>query len=352
MSQPTRSATVVALALALTGCANGGGSSTGTGESPASATSPDSATVTIYSGRSEDLVAPLLEQVEQATGTKVDVRYGDTAALAAQLLEEGNRTPADIFFSQDAGALGAVAKAGMLQPLDAQVTGSVLPGYADERGRWVATSARARVIAYHPNSAPEAENFTSVDEVLDPAYKGKVGFAPTNASFHSFVTALRVAKGENGAREWLTRFKQNDPQAYERNGAVLGAVDSGEVSLGLINHYYWHELVAEKGAHAVTAKIRFLGADDPGALINVAGAGVLAASDAKVAATAVLAYLVSKPAQQYFADETAEYPVVAGVSTTRHQLPDLAQLDGSSVDLAALDSLQATLAMLGEVGLT
>ncbi len=357
MSLITRSALLATAAL-LSAC--GGATATdsaSTGSASAASESSSSASggqgsVTTYPGRNEELVAPLLEQIEAATGTEIEVRYGDTSALAAQLLEEGERSPADIFFSQDAGALGAVTKAGLFAPLDPASLSAVPTRFQDPQGRWVATSARARVIAYNPEQAPEAAEFTSVDAVLDPAYRGKVGFAPTNASFHAFVTALRVAKGEDGAKQWLTRFKDNDPQAFEKNGAVLAAVDSGEVSLGLINHYYWHELVAEKGADAVNAQIRFLGADDPGALINVAGVGVLASSDAADQAQKVVAYLLSRPAQQYFADETAEFPVIEGVQTTKHDLPTLAELTGSSVDLGSLDSLETTLALLDEVGLT
>ena len=122
---------------------------------------------------------------------------------------------------------------------------------------------------------------TTVDAVLDPKYKGRIGFAPTNASFQSFVTALRVTKGEDGAKEWLEAFKANEPKAYDNNILVLDAVDAGQVALGLVNHYYWYERVAEKGADAVKAKIHFLGADDPGALINVAGVGILAGSPQK-----------------------------------------------------------------------
>lgn len=341
----------LAASLALAACGSsdsGGGASGGAGGESAS----QGGTVTVYSGRNEELVGPLLEQIESKTGTKVEVRYGGSSELAAQILEEGDGSPADVFFSQDAGALGALAKEDRLAELPDSVTGAVLDGYADQGKHWVATSARARVIAYDPKTAPEAAELTSIDTVLDPKYKGKVGFAPTNASFHSFVTALRVQRGEDAAKQWLTRFKANEPKAYEKNGAVLAAVDSGEVSLGLINHYYWHELVAEKGADKVNAKIRFLGGDDPGALINVAGAGVVKSSDQQAAATKVVEFLVSKDAQQYFADETAEYPVVEGVTTDEHQLTPLTELKGSSVDLNQLDSLDATLAMLDEVGLT
>lgn len=335
------------LALAACGSAGPGASPADGGSSASSAEA-----LTIYSGRNEQLVGPLLEQIEQATGAKVEVRYGESSALAAQLLEEGKNSPADVFFSQDAGALGALAAQGLLTPLAATTTGSVLPGFADKDRRWVATSARARVVAYDPAQAPEAAQLSTIDAILDPRYAGKIGYAPTNASFHSFVTALRVAKGEAGAKEWLTTFKANDPVAYDKNGAVLAAVDSGDIALGLINHYYWHELVSEKGKDAVNARIRFLGTDDPGALVNVAGAGIVGSSDQADAAADVVAFLVSAQAQQYFADETAEYPVVAGVTTTKHELTPLHELTRSSIDLNQLDSLEKTLALLDEVGLT
>ncbi|HEY7717462.1 MAG TPA: extracellular solute-binding protein, partial [Pedococcus sp.] len=234
-------AAVTALAvLAATAC--GGGD----GQEPLS----DDALV-VYSGRNENLVGPVLDKLEKATGVEVQVRYGGSSELAAQLLEEGENTKADLFFSQDAGALGALGKADRLETLEPATTGKVLDGFADPEGHWVATSARARVVAYDPKQVPEAQTWTTVDEVLDPRYKGKIGYAPANASFQSFVTALRVTKGEDGAKKWLEAFKANEPKAYDNNILVLDAVDSGQVGLGLINHYYWYERVAEKGASAV-----------------------------------------------------------------------------------------------------
>ena len=332
------------LALTMAACGQDSGEE---GEEPLSDDS-----LVIYSGRNETLVGPLLDKLEAATGIDVQVRYGGSSELAAQLLEEGDGTKADLFFSQDAGALGALAKAGRLETLPAATTAKVQEGFADAEGHWVATSARARVIAYDPAQAPEVTEMTSVDSVLDPKYKGKVGFAPTNASFQSFVTALRVSKGEDGAKEWLEAFKANEPKAYDNNILVLDAVDSGQVAMGLVNHYYWYERVAEKGADAVNAKIHFLDSDDPGALINVAGVGILAGSSQSEAATKAIDFLLSPEGQQYFADETAEYPVVAGVTSTKHDLVPLDQLDGLAIDLNALDSLEQTLALLDEVGLT
>lgn len=306
----------------------------------------------IYSGRNENLVKGVLQQLEETSGIDVQVRYGSSSELAAQLLEEGEGTKADLFFSQDAGALGALAKAGRLDVLPQATLDAVEDGFADEGGTWVATSARARVIAYDPAQAPETTEMTTVDAVLDPRYKGKVAFAPTNASFQSFVTALRVTKGEDGAKEWLEQFKANEPKAYDNNILALDAVDSGQAALGLVNHYYWYERVAEKGAAGVKAKIHFLDADDPGALVNVAGAGVIAGSPQKEAALKAVDFLLSEEGQRYFADETAEYPVVPGIESTKHDLVPLSDLTRASIDLNQLDSLETTLALLDEVGLT
>jgi iron(III) transport system substrate-binding protein len=306
--------------------------------------------VTIYSGRNENLVAPLLDQLEAAVGTDVEVRYAGSSELSAQLLEEGERTDADLFLSQDAGALGALANADRFVELPADLLDRVQPRFRDAEGRWVATSARARVLAYDPAQAPEVADMSSIDDLLDERYRGLIGYAPTNASFHTFVTALRVDRGEDGAREWLEAFADLDPQAYEGNNPVLDAVDGGQVAIGLINHYYWYARVAEEGADAVDARIHFLGADDPGALVNVAGVGVLAGSDAEESALAAVEFLLSDEAQQYFADTTAEYPVVDGVASTTHDLAPLA--DGLAIDLNSLDSLGETLALLDEVGLT
>ncbi len=309
-------------------------------------------TLVIYSGRNESLVGPLLERLEDVTGIPVAIRYGTSSEMAAQLLEEGEGTDADLFFSQDAGALGALAKAGRLTSLDEKTTSAVSERFRDTDGHWVATSARARVLAYDPEQVPDIASVHSVDAVLAPQWKGKVGYAPTNASFQAFVTALRVTRGEDGARSWLEQFKATDPQAYGNNLQVLDAVDSGDIALGLINHYYWFERVAELGADKVNAKIHYLDSDDAGALINVAGVGVLQGSDQSEAALEAVEFLLSEEAQQYFADTTAEYPVVEGITSTEHDLIPLEELRSPTVDLNDLDSLDVTLKMLDEVGLT
>ncbi len=333
----TRSSALVVAALTVVATLTGCGSD---------------ADLVIYSGRSEELVGPLIEDMEEQLDVTIDVRYGDSAELAAQLLEEGEATEADLFFSQDAGALSALAQEGRLSTLDEQVLAVVDDHYQDPEGRWVATSARARVVTYDPAQAPEATDFDSVDDLLDESYRGEIGFAPTNASFQSFVTAMRITRGEDGARQWLEDFSALEPATYENNVAVLEAVDEGEISLGLINHYYWYQLQEELGAEAVNAKIHYLDSDDAGALVNVAGVGVLESSEATGLAADAVEFLLSEEAQQYFADETAEYPVREGVESTTYDLVPLDQVDGAQIDLNDLASLDETLELLDEVGLT
>jgi iron(III) transport system substrate-binding protein len=166
------------------------------------------------------------------------------------------------------------------------------------------------------------------------------------------VTALRVLEGEDAARDWLTAFAANDAVAFESNDLVLQAVNDGQIAMGLINHYYRYALAADIGEDAVSAELHYVTGEDPAGLVNVAGVGVLAQSDASEAALAAAEFLLSEEAQQYFADETAEYPVVDGVTSTVHELPPLDSLQGPDIDLSELASLEETLALLQEVGLS
>lgn len=310
----------------------------------------DSALV-IYSGRNEKLVKPILDKLEKAVGTEVEVRYGDSAELAAQILEEGDRTKAGMFFSQDAGALGALSKEGMLQKLPQATLDKVDTAYKGGEGDWVGLSGRVRVIAYNPDKVTEDEVPDSVHDVVKPEWKDKVGIAPTNPSFQAFVTGMRVLEGDDATREWLKALKDNGAKTYAHNLATLDGVEAGEVSLGLVNHYYWYERVAEKGEGKVGSKLHFLPGKDPGALINVAGAGVLKDSGQNETAQKAVDFLLSKEAQTYFADKTMEYPLAAGVTSTVEDLPPFDSLQSPDIDLGKLDSVQETQAMLQDVGL-
>jgi iron(III) transport system substrate-binding protein len=327
-----------ALALTLAAC---GGDGAGEGS-----------TLTIYSGREEELVAPLLEMYEQQSGTNVEVRYADSAELAATIAEEGDNSPADVFFAQDPGSLGAVEEEGLLAELPEDALERVDERFRDPNSRWVGTSGRARVIAYNTDELSEAEVPDSVSELTDPKWKGKIGFPPTNASFQAFVTAMRLTQGEDETREWLEGIQANEPKLYERNTPVVEAVAAGEIQLGLVNHYYLY-LVKEENPEAAVAN-HYLAGDDPGALVSVAGVGILDGADDEDAARDFVDFLLSEEGQRFYVDEAeeAEYPLIEGVEP-KEGLPALDSIQGPDVDLSEFGrELERTLELLNEVGFT
>lgn len=305
-------------------------------------------TLTIYSGRSESLVAELFTQFTAQTGIELNVRYGDSGELASLILTEGNASPADLYFSQDAGGLGAVGEAGLLAALPNDVLEQVDERFRSTSGQWVATSGRVRVVVYNPDLVPTPP--AGIDDLVDPQWKGKIGFAPNNASWQSFVTALRVIRGEDAAREWLQGFAANKPVAYEKNGVVRDAVNTGEVSLGLVNHYYLYEKIAAEGADAVVAKNHYFTNGDVGGLVNIAGIGMVASTKKQAAALVLVRFLLSAQGQQYFAMKTFEYTMAAGV-VPNSNLPNFAELNPPALDLSDLSSIEATQQLLEEAGL-
>jgi iron(III) transport system substrate-binding protein len=302
----------------------------------------------VYSGRAEALVGPILARFEEATGLGVSVKYGDTAELAALLAEEGDRSPADVYFAQDAGALGAVSDEGLLEALPADLLEKVDVRFRSPGGEWIGISGRARVIAYNPDNVDEADLPGSVLDLTGEEWEGRVGWAPTNGSFQAFVTALRQLEGEDGAREWLEGMLDNGVQEYPNNNSIVAAVAEGEIDIGLVNHYYLYGFIRDQG-DGFNARNHFTRNGDAGSLVNVAGVGVLASSDNKDAARALVAFLLEEEAQHYFSEETFEYPLVTGIEPDS-RLPSLADLNPPDLDLGDLHDLQGTLALLRDSG--
>lgn len=306
-----------------------------------------SGTLTIYAGRSEELVGPLIERFESETGVTVEVNYAGTTDLAATILEEGDASPADVFFAQDAGALGAIAAEGRLATLPATTLDRVDQRFRSDDDQWVGVSGRARVVVYDTRIHEDADLPTSIEDFTDPAWKGKIGWAPTNSSLQSFVTAFRVLKGDDAARAWLEGIVANEPKVYEGNGAVLAAVAAGEVEVGFINHYYLLQALSEQASFPVAN--HFLDGADPGSLINVAGAGILTTAPNPVAAQAFVDFLLREESQQYFATETYEYPLIEGVAADP-VLPPLTEIASPDIDLSDLSDLEGTLQLLQVAG--
>jgi iron(III) transport system substrate-binding protein len=338
---PRMFAIPLVLALLLGACGDDGGSAEDDGGG-------GSADLVIYSGRNEELVGPLIERFEESSGIDVEVRYGDTAEMAAQILEEGDNSPADVFFGQDAGALGALAAEGRLVPLAERQLGLVADGLKDDDGEWVGVSGRSRVVAYSTERVTEADLPASILDFTDPKWKGRLGWAPTNGSFQAFVTALRVLIGEDAARAWLEGIDANGTVAYDNNIAVVEAIAAGEIDAGFVNHYYLYQFLADDPDYPVANKV--YGGGDPGALVNVAGVGLLGTADDVEEANAFIDFLLSTEAQTYFAEETYEIPLADGVPP-HEGVPTLDQLQPPDLDLNDLDDLAGTLELLAAVGL-
>jgi iron(III) transport system substrate-binding protein len=304
--------------------------------------------LTIYSGREEELVAPLFDIFTEETGIEVEVRYGDSAELAATIAEEGANSPAAVFFAQDPGSLGAVES--LLAELPPGILDRVDPRFRDDEGRWVGTSGRSRVIAYNTEALSEDEVPDSVFDLIHPRWKGRIGIAPTNASFQAFVTAMRLSEGDERTRQWLLDLKELEPKEYEKNTPIVEAVAAGEIALGLVNHYYLY-LVKQEQPDAPVAN-HFLEAGDPGALVSVAGAAVLSSSDQEDDARRFVEFLLSDSGQRFYVEEAeeAEYPLVEGIEP-KEGLPPLAELEGPDVDLTSFGAEhEATIELLRETG--
>lgn len=303
--------------------------------------------LTVYSGRSEEFIAPFFAQWESQSGIKLNIRYGDSAELAAQILEEGSNSPADLFLSQDAGSLGAVAEAGLFTQLSAEVASAIPAQYVAANRNWVGVTGRARVFAYAPDRVKSLP--LSVADLTKSEYKNQVGIAPTNASFQAFVTALIENKGANFAKSWLKALQANGVKIYAKNSAIVEAIDKGEISIGLVNHYYIWE-VSEGLGRAINVQNGFFAPGDLGNLINVSGAGVLSSSKKYKAAEDLINFLTSAATQAKFVSDTHEYALISGAPSPEG-VPALDQIGAPSVDLAALKNIKATQDLLIEVGL-
>jgi iron(III) transport system substrate-binding protein len=304
----------------------------------------------IYSGRSEALVGPIIEQFASATGIDVQVRYGSTSEIAATILEEGANSPADVFFAQDPGGLGAVANAGLFAPLPEELITQVPERFRSPEDLWIGISGRARVIAYNTGTVDPATLPADIYDLIDPQWSGRIGWAPTNGSFQAMVSAMRVVWGDEKTRTWLEGIQANQPIVFEGNTPIVEAVGAGEVDIGLVNHYYLYRFLREQG-DSFGARNHFLTGGGPGSLIMISGAGRMASGPNEQNALRFLQFMLSTPAQQYFATATSEYPLVEGVVTPAG-LPPLTELEAAAldIDMAALEDLQGTIALIRDAG--
>ena len=329
----------------VSGCVSGAPDASGTA---LSAPPMASGEVVLYSGREESLVAPLLVKFTAATGIVVKVKYGSTAELAATLLEEGSRSPADVFWAQDPGGLGAVAAADLLATLPQTTLGLVPMNFRSARGDWVGVSGRARVVVYNTNKVQPADLPPDMWGFTEPQWMGRIGWAPGNGSFQVMVTAMRKLWGEDKTRAWLQAMIANDAKEYPKNTPLVQAVANGEIEVGFTNHYYLLQISKEAGTGLAAANY-FLPDGGPGSLVMVAGVGQLATAPNSANAQRFIEYLLEPAAQGYFAQDTFEYPLIAGVEIAPGLQP-LANLNIAALGVGDLIDTRGTVDLLQDVG--
>jgi iron(III) transport system substrate-binding protein len=343
-SRLTRAAALVAVIAAAAACGDDDGNSSE--EFDAS-----DAGVVIYSGRGEELIQPILDDFEDETGIDVAVRYGNSADLALLIEEEAaaGNTQADVFLSQSPGSTGFLEQNDRLGTIPEATLQLVPETVRDDGGKWIGFSGRQRVLVYDTETVPENELPDSVFDLTAPEWEGRIGVAPSNGSFQDFVTAMRATEGDDVTMQWLEDLAANDPLTYDGNSAIVAAVGRGEVPVGLVNHYYHYRAVAEDPSHS-TANHQFA-PGDPGAILIVTGAATLADSDRPRTAAALIDFLLSDSGQQYFAQETFEYPLAIGQQPAA-DVPPIEFSDVSGVDYEALGGdLSETRQMIADAGL-
>jgi iron(III) transport system substrate-binding protein len=335
---------ILATAVALAAC----GSSSSTSSTSGSATT--GATITLYNGQHEQTTARLVAGFEKQTGIRVKVRSDDEDVLGNQIIQEGGSSPADVFYTENTPVLEDLQEKGLLAPLSASTLAAVPAKYSSPQGDWVGVSARVSVLVYNTSLIKSSELPSSILELAQPQWKGKVGFAPSETDFQPLVTAITKLDGVAAAEKWLKGLQANS-KVYPDNETVVAQVNNGESAVGIINHYYWYRLRDEIGQSAIHSALHYYAPHDPGYLLNVSGAAVLKSSKQQAAAQKFVAFIVSKAGQEILAhSHSYEYPIGSGVLTAQPLKP-FDQLQPAPVTIEDLGNGHAPLELEQKLGL-
>ena len=323
----------IALGMTVAACGSGGGGDR----------------LVVYSGRTQNLISPLLNQFAEETGISIDVRYDDSANLALLIDEEGERTPADVFISQSPGSVGFLDERGRLSPLPDDILAEVPEGDAAQDGSWVGLSGRVRTLVYNSEMVDPEGLPDSVLDLTASEFAGEVALAPTNGSFQDFVTVLRQELGDDEAQAWLEGMAAGNPPTYDNNTSIVEAVGRGEVPMGLVNHYY--AFVAKDSDPDLPVENHYFPDGDFGSTLLVTAASIVDSSGRPEEAARLVEFLLSPEAQRFFSDETFEFPLASGAEAN-DALPSFDDINKTRVDLGELGGgLAATTEMIDESGL-
>ncbi len=342
---PVLSALLVSAGLALAGLLL---SACGTISDRSSSRSD--AAITLYNGQHEQTTAALVAAFERQTGITVNVRSGDEATLGNQILQEGTSSPADVFYTENTPVLEALREKGMLSPVSPSTLAAVPSRYDSAQGDWVGVSARVSVLVYNSTQIAASQLPSSILDLAERRWKGKVGFAPSETDFQPLITSIVKRDGRATAEAWLKGLQANG-KIYPDNETVVAQVNNGESAVGPINHYYWYRLRAEVGRGGMHSAVHYYAPGDPGDLVDVSGAAVLKSSSHQAAAQAFLAFLVSRSGQETIAhSDSYEYPLRLGVEPAPGLRP-FAQLRPAPLTPGELGDGSEALALEQKLGL-
>src|SRR3712207_1690997 len=322
---------VLLSALAATGCSG-----------------DDGPKLVVYNAQHEQLLEEIAPKFEEKTGIEVELRNGSDPELAAQLIQEGEDSPADVFLTENSPAMSAVEREGLFTTLDEEAIAPIPQQYRPESGLWTGFVARSTVLVYNTDAVQPEDLPDSILELADPTYAGMVSFSPTGADFQAIVAAVLHLEGEDATREWLAGLEANGT-VYDGNNVVLESVNSGESDIGIVYHYYWYRDQKESGENSDSSDQYFFDDQDPGAFLSISGAGVLAGGENPDEAQTFVAYLTSEEGQQALADSYAlEYPLNPEVSLEPPVKP-LSELEPPDVAVSDLDG-ETVVSLLTEAG--
>jgi iron(III) transport system substrate-binding protein len=329
--------------LAISACSSSAGSAKGAAGAPTD-------TITLYNGQHEQTADALIKAFTAQTGIKVKVRNDDEDVLAQQIEQEGSASPADVFYTENSPALAELSGKGLLAPVDASTLKEVPAQYSSPTGDWLGVSARVSMLVYNTDQLTKAQLPTSVMDLADPKWDGKLALAPGETDFQPIVTAIVKAKGEAAALAWLKAVKKNGASHdYPDNETIVAKVNSGAIQIGLINNYYWYRLQAQLGGPSkMHSALTTFAPHDPGYIVNVSGAGIIKSSKHQASAQKFLAFLASQKGQQVMAtSDSFEYPIAAGVSPADNQ-PPLSSLQPYPMTMSDLGNGAEALKLLQE----
>jgi iron(III) transport system substrate-binding protein len=318
---------LVAVAMSASACGSGDAEAGSQGDKP---------TLTLYNAQ-HDFVEDMAADFTKRTGIKVEIRTGKDLELANQIVQEGDRSPADVFVTENSPAMTLVDSKGLFAKIDDATLAQVPAAFAPSDKDWTGFAARSTVLAYNTKAVKTADIPASLLDLAQPKWKKKIGIAPAGADFQAIVSAVLATKGETATKTWLEGLKAN-ANVYEGNTAVMKAVDAGQIDAGVIYHYYFYKDRAEAGANTKNTALHYFGNADPGAFVSVSGAGVLKSSEHSAEAQQFVQYLTGPEGQKILAESgSMEYAIATGAENNADLKP-LAELSPPKVDAATLNS--------------